>query len=146
MVLLNFALRSNTMDIPPELIGEMPELLSGIQPLLTKLSVVVGGIFGLYFILVVLRVYYERKKVRILEDIRYDLDRLNDHKGISYSAQRRRLFGRIMTYFSKYASKSVKKELEKMRKNKLKSKKKKVIKFKKEIKDRPKKIKKYKIK
>jgi len=112
------------MDFPPELMGEVPDLLSNIQPLLTKLSVVVGGIFGLYFILIIVRVYYERRKVKILEDIRYDLDRLNDSRGISYSAQRRRLLGRVMTYISKYASKSVNKELEKMRKKKLKSKKK----------------------
>jgi hypothetical protein len=130
MSLLNFVLKSNTMNLPPELMGEIPELLSGFQPLITKLSVVVGGIFGLYFILILVRVYYERRKVKILEDIRYDLDRVNDHQGISYSAQRRRLLGKVMTYISKYASKSVHKELEKMRKNRLKSKKRSKLKHK----------------
>ena len=121
MSLVNFALRANTMDISPEVIGEIPDILSGFQPFLNKLSVVVGGIFGLYFILIIARVYYERKKVKILEDIRYDLDRLNIHHGVGYSAQKRRLLGRVMSFIRDYTSKKVHKDLQKMRKKKLKT-------------------------
>ena len=60
-------------------------LIELVRPVFIKFSVLVGGIFGLYFLLLLVRVYYERKKVKLLKDIRYDLDKLNMHHGIPYS-------------------------------------------------------------
>ncbi len=71
-------------------------VLSGIQPFFTRLSVIVGGIFGLYFILIVIRVYYERKKLKVLQDIRYDLDQLNLHNNIPYSLQKKKIWERML--------------------------------------------------
>ncbi|MBU0470006.1 MAG: hypothetical protein KKA62_02310 [Nanoarchaeota archaeon] len=79
--------------IPPEL----EPLVEVIQPLFTKLSFVVGGIFGLYAILIVIRVYYERKSIKILRDIRYNLDQLNKHYGLRYSKTKK---GPIMNYIN----------------------------------------------
>tara|TARA_Y100000310_G_C20595428_1_gene770257 strand:+ start:272 stop:610 length:339 start_codon:yes stop_codon:yes gene_type:complete len=92
-------------NVPPELVGTgLDTLYLIIQPLFKRLSVLVGGIFGLYFILIVFRVYYEKKKVRLLKDIRYDLDRLNMSKGLSYSRTRKtikkRLWEKILDLFS----------------------------------------------
>ena len=59
------------------LLDALQPIVDLVQPALLKLSVLVGGIFGLYLLLLFFRVHYERKKVRILQDIRYDLDKLN---------------------------------------------------------------------
>ncbi|MDO8656094.1 MAG: hypothetical protein Q7K45_02555 [Nanoarchaeota archaeon] len=56
-----------------------------LSPVIVKLSVLVGGIFGLYILLILLRVYYERKNMRLLQHIRYDLDQQNRHYGIPSS-------------------------------------------------------------
>ena len=64
-------------------------LNSSIQPFINKISLVVGGIFGIYFILLIIRIWYERKKVKILMDVRYDLDRLNQSQGLPYSKQKK---------------------------------------------------------
>lgn len=71
-------------DVPIEALQALVDL---IGPFFVKLSVVVGGIFGLYFILILARVYYERKKVRLLQHIRYDLDHLNYHFKLPTSRQ-----------------------------------------------------------
>ncbi len=70
-----------------------------IRPYFVKLSVMIGGLFGVYVILLLARVHYERKKVKLLNDIRYDLDRLNMHYGLRYSGSRPtlwRLFVRLV--------------------------------------------------
>ena len=56
-----------------------------LSPVIVKLSVLVGGIFGLYVILIILRIYYERKNMKLLQHIRYDLDQQNRHYGIPSS-------------------------------------------------------------
>src|SRR3989344_6643609 len=63
-----------------------------VLPVLKELSIFVGGIFGLYVILILIRVYYERKKVKILEDIRFDLDQLNLHQKLPDSRDRKTLW------------------------------------------------------
>jgi hypothetical protein len=63
-------------------------LIETVRPLLLKMSVVVGGVFGLYLIVVITRIYYERKKVKLLKAIRYDLDVMNEHNHIPSSRQR----------------------------------------------------------
>ncbi|MBT4936018.1 hypothetical protein HOL21_00035 [Candidatus Woesearchaeota archaeon] len=78
------ALGAQVIDVGPEL----QPLVDTIQPFFGKLSVLVGGLFGLYIILILVRIYYERKKVKILRDIRYDMDHLNRYHGISYSRHR----------------------------------------------------------
>lgn len=67
-----------------------------VRPLFLKLSVMLGGIFGLYVILIVARVHYERKKVKILKQIRYDLDHLNQHYDLPYSRGVRPLWRRAL--------------------------------------------------
>jgi len=85
--------------IPPELIDAgLEPLIELLRPFFVKMSFVVGGIFGLYFILIVVRVYYERKTIRLLQCIRYDLDRMNMHHGIGYSTQRRGVIYRMFRH------------------------------------------------
>ncbi len=59
-----------------------------LSPLLVKLSVLVGGIFGLYIILILLRVYYERKNMKLLQHIRYNLDQQNHYYKIPSSREK----------------------------------------------------------
>lgn len=62
-----------------------------VQPVLGTLSALLGGLFGLYLILILVRVYYERRKVHLLMDIRYDLDYLNQHFKVPYSQEKKPL-------------------------------------------------------
>jgi hypothetical protein len=79
-------------------------LVEVLRPLFLKANVVVGGVFGLYLILVLVRIYYERKKVKLLEDIKYNLDRANISKGLPYSRTRKTPFKRFMLWIkSKFA-------------------------------------------
>lgn len=83
-------------EIPSKLInGFTQPLQETIQPLINIAKYILGGIFGLYLLLVLVRIYYERKKVKLLKDIRFDLDHLNQHFGVSHSAHRKGFFGRI---------------------------------------------------
>ncbi len=68
--------------------GPLQPLADLLRPLFVRLSVIVGGIFGLYVILIAVRVYYERKKLNILKDIRYDMDQLNISRGVPASKQK----------------------------------------------------------
>ncbi len=66
--------------------SEAIELIGPIGGIVTKLTeliqVLVGGIVGLYMILIILRWYEARKLSRILKDIRDDVRKLNRHFGI----------------------------------------------------------------
>lgn len=74
---------------PAELVGFFQPLIEVIKPAMGTLSAIVGGLFGLYFIFIVVRLYYERRKVRLLRNINYDLDYLNQHFNLPYSHERK---------------------------------------------------------
>src|SRR3990167_5976935 len=86
-------------------------LINALQPILQKISLLVGGIFGLYVILAIMQVYRERKKVKLLQDIRNDLDLLTKHFGVKHSHEKRGIFRRIFGLLSEdtETSKKVKK-------------------------------------
>lgn len=69
-----------------------------IRPFLATLSLIFGGIFGLYVLLIILRVVYERKKVKLLRSIRFNTDQLNKHYGLPYSTQKKGLIGKAVHY------------------------------------------------
>ncbi len=102
-------------NVQIELIPELQSVLDTVNPFLRQLSFFIGGIFGLYLILMIARVYYERKSVKILKDIRYDLDRLNMHYGLSCSQNNKGLFRRMIGFFKR---RSYDKELHKASNNK----------------------------
>ncbi|MBI2146254.1 hypothetical protein HYU22_02860 [Candidatus Woesearchaeota archaeon] len=81
----------------------LPPLLDSLQPLLQKLSLIVGGIFGLYIILILVRIHYERKTLKTLQDIRYDLDHLNMHYNLPASRDQpglwKRMFSSVISPF-----------------------------------------------
>lgn len=86
--------------------GALQPLADLLRPLFVRLSVIIGGIFGLYVILIAVRVYYERKKLHILKDIRYDLDQLNVSRGVPASKQKagklhRLFFDRLFPWHAK---------------------------------------------
>ena len=60
-------------QIPPSIIEELTQpLQNAFQPLVDAAKYILGGIFGLYVFLVLIRIYYERKKVKLLKDICFD--------------------------------------------------------------------------
>lgn len=110
----------------PEVLGLFQPLIQAIKPLIGLASAVVGGLFGLYLIFVIARLYYERKKLRTLKDIRYDLDYLNQHFNLPYSQGKKPLkLRKVMTLEEL-------KELEKIRERKIKEKEKEKLEKKKE--------------
>src|SRR3989344_1173488 len=88
----------------PGLPGEitLPDnfLINALQPILQKVGIFIGGIFGLYILLTLVQIHNERKKVRLLKDIRNDLDLLTKHFGVKHSHEKngilRRLFGFLL--------------------------------------------------
>jgi len=101
------ALEEVAVQAAPEMIEGLQPLVDLIQPLFLKASLLVGGIFGIYLLLLIARVHYERKKVKLLQDIRYDLDQLNSFHGIKTSKQKKGFFGKIVRFF-KYKSREKK--------------------------------------
>ena len=94
MVLITFLARAVVaVPVDEQLdVGSLQPLVDTIRPLIIKASLLVGGIFGIYIILLAFRVYYERRNQILLEHIRYDLDQLNKHQGIPSSQERKSFF------------------------------------------------------
>ncbi|MBI2581907.1 hypothetical protein HYV87_02115 [Candidatus Woesearchaeota archaeon] len=90
---------------------ELPNnfLIDALQPILQKVGIFIGGIFGLYVILTLIQLYNERKKVRLLKDIRNDLDLLTKHFGVKHSHDKRGIFSRVFDHLWPDESKKGKK-------------------------------------
>lgn len=75
-------------------------VIDNLAPLLLKISLIIGGIFGVYLIYILIMLYYEKKRITILKDIRFDLDQINEHYGLKTSQDNinglRKLFRKIM--------------------------------------------------
>ncbi len=74
-------------------------LTNALQPILQKISLLVGGIFGIYVILAIMQIYRERKKVKLLQDIRNDVDLLTKHFGVKHSHEKRGILQRLLGIF-----------------------------------------------
>ncbi|MEK6951235.1 MAG: hypothetical protein AABX13_05945 [Nanoarchaeota archaeon] len=122
-------------QLPDSLISQLPleidagalqPLVDVIRPLLLKASLLVGGIFGIYIILILVRIHYERRNMKLLQQIRYDLDQQNYHYGIPSSLEKKGFWHRLIvdglspahrqkhnTLFPKQQGKEEKKEIKK---------------------------------
>lgn len=87
-------LLANATELDPTLL--IIQVMDKIQPLILHLSLLVGGIFGLYLIMTISKIYFDRKNNRLLQDIRFDLDQLNKHHGLRYSEHNRTSFEKII--------------------------------------------------
>lgn len=76
--------------------GALQPLVEVIRPLLVKASLLVGGIFGIYIILILVRIHYERRNMKLLQQIRYDLDQQNYHYGIPSSQEKKGFWHRLI--------------------------------------------------
>ncbi len=86
----------SVMGEVPDILGIIQPLTDSIRPLVINLSYLLGGIFGLYAVLIIVRIYYEKKALRVLKDIRFDLDQLNSHYGLRTSKEQFGLFKRMI--------------------------------------------------
>ncbi|MBU1111178.1 MAG: hypothetical protein ABIG93_02775 [archaeon] len=55
---------------PPEALQFLQPLAEIMGPFLSILSWLMGGVFGVYVILLIVRIYYEHRKLKILKEIR----------------------------------------------------------------------------
>jgi len=74
---------------PAEVVSFFEPLMEVIKPAIGTVSAIVGGLFGLYLIFIIARLYYERRKVKLLRNINYDLDYLNQHFNLPYSHEKK---------------------------------------------------------
>ncbi len=58
-------------------LGPLQPLQEAILPVVKTFSALVGGIFGLYLILILVRIYYERKNFKVLKEIKTEIEQLN---------------------------------------------------------------------
>ncbi len=77
-------------------------LIDSIGPLIIKLGVFVGGVGLLYLVLILIRVYYEREKVQLLKDIRYNQVQMNKHYGVKYTIKKKGLIKRFFYFFRRF--------------------------------------------
>ncbi len=64
--------------IPPSL----EPIISGIQNAVGFMQIALGGIFGLYLLLVILKWWESRKLVKIMKDIREEVRGISHHMGV----------------------------------------------------------------
>ena len=108
LLVLLFSLIHAQPDLPlppspptlePEGNATFATLMNILPPFFKKASILLGGIFGVYFILLIVRIYFEQKNLRVLKDIRYNLDRLNEHYNLSHSHHRKGRFTTLKEFF-----------------------------------------------
>ncbi len=107
----------------PEVVNDfIGPLIETIKPVMGTVSAIVGGLFGLYLIFILFRLYYERKKVNLLKNICYDLDYLNQNFDLPYSSQTK--FHKKVLPLVEYKEREKNKEKRRLEKQKIKEEKK----------------------
>ena len=84
-------LAETTTSVPPD----FQPIIGTLQVLLDKINVLVGGIFGLYLIFILFRIHHERRKVKLLKSILYNLDQLNKYHNLPIAKEKKGFWGRL---------------------------------------------------
>lgn len=92
--------------------GSLIPLVESIRTLVSTVSWLVGGIFGIYFILLVMRWWYSRRQVKLLKQIRHLLWLQNEHLGIRYEKKS------LLKRYREYRAKKKKVKEQKLKKKK----------------------------
>ena len=117
---LAFAATSDTVENISDAVF-LP-LFETIRPLFVKLSFVIGGIFGATLLLVVVRIYYEHKTLKMLKAIKFDLDQANKTAGIRYSSQKKGIIDNLFDYWKTHSHNRALNKIDKLQQKKLKDK------------------------
>lgn len=67
--------------------GLIEPIVDVVQQTIGTISWLVGGIFGIYLILLIVRWWQNRILIRVMKDIRFDLDNLNKRYRIKHSQE-----------------------------------------------------------
>ncbi|MBI4981219.1 hypothetical protein HZC30_06735 [Candidatus Woesearchaeota archaeon] len=73
---------------PIEFTEMLQPLTEVIKPIITVIGTLLGGLLGVYILMLLVRWWYERKQLKVMEGIRYDLDYLNQHFNLPYSQKK----------------------------------------------------------
>ncbi len=74
---------------PPFELTQMLQPLSDVlKPVITVIGTLLGGLLGVYILMLLVRWWYERKQLKVMEGIRFDLDYLNQHFNLPYSQKK----------------------------------------------------------
>ncbi len=83
--------------------GALEPVVEVIRQTIGTVSWLVGGIFGLYLILLIVRWWQNRILIKVMKDIRFNLDQLNKRYRIKYSGEEKesKLYKSFRTIFEK---------------------------------------------
>ena len=90
-----------TGQVPPETVAFLQPLMDVVGPVISTLSWMIGGIFGIYVLWLLIKIYYDHKRIKILKEIRNDIKFLREqaesksndvtnHKAKSKKAKKRK--------------------------------------------------------
>jgi hypothetical protein len=65
-------------QVPPELLQLLQPLMDVVGPIISTLSWMLGGIFGIYMLWLIIKIYYDHKRIKILKEIRNDIKFLRE--------------------------------------------------------------------
>ncbi len=71
-------------DVPSDQLPEMMQLMLGdfwntLQPIFEWLSLLLGGLFGLYLLYFLIKLYFDRKRIQLLKEVHIDVEFLKEH-------------------------------------------------------------------
>ncbi|MFC1801319.1 hypothetical protein ACFLZB_02555 [Nanoarchaeota archaeon] len=83
--------------------GLIEPIANLVRQTIGTISWLVGGIFGLYLILLMARWWQNRILIKVMKDIRFDLDHLNKRYRIKYSGEDKesKLYKSLKSIFEK---------------------------------------------
>ena len=65
----------------------LPAIIEPVRSAIGTVSYIVGGIFGIYMILLVVRWWQNRIVIRLLKDIKYNLEQQNKKQKLPHSKE-----------------------------------------------------------
>ena len=81
------AISASGSQVPPEITSLLEPLVEIIGPIVGTVSWLLGGVFGVYLLLLIVRAYYDQKKVRIMKEMRDDLKFIRQQAAIQSAEQ-----------------------------------------------------------
>ncbi len=76
-------------DVPPETVHALQPVADVISPMLGTVSWLLGGFFGLYLIFVVIKLYFDYRRIKLLRAIRDDVRFLKKHSFPEHSEKKK---------------------------------------------------------
>ncbi len=87
LFVVKFINEKSLIGIMVDVVNATVGFFEPVRSIIGAVSYVIGGIFGVYLILLVVRWWQNRIMIRLLKDIKYDLDQQNKKLKLSHSKE-----------------------------------------------------------